>query len=296
MPAASRIRQLFGQTSVLRRSASLLPGRFAYDGPHGLIANGLYGPYLTANADDSQARIRVDLYWPDVDSADVTRTDADAVTTDVRGGDPAVVCTHWARRDYEAPLDQLVFYNVSAAERPGDAYSTGTLSVSGGGRHWLKAPLNPSLNMRVTVHERGNRSLPDRRGVLRPPQRTDPIVVYQLRGQDVGDAMELYAPDQATETAIRALLASGAPLLLQYPAQFGGESLYVSIGAAPVTPRIRLSADRQQIIGIPFDSIGYPPGIAAANTADSYAALSTRWRTYNDMKSSGLTLLELTML
>lgn len=297
MPAASRVRDLFGYNSVLRDMAGLLPSRFGPTrGPTDLIANGHFGGYLCMNDDPTYARIRIDLYWPGVDTATISRLDPDGQTRDVRGGDPALMCVQWARWDYEAPLDTSVSYQASSSDRDGVMLVAGTVSVSAGGRHWLKSPLNPALNMKVTISDPSPVTLPDRRGVLRPPQRPDALVVYQIRGQDVGDGLELYAGDATVEAAIRALLADGSPLLFQAPSVAGGVSMYISVGPVKVSKRVRPTQDPQKVLVLPFDSIARFAGDAAGGPSDSYDDVAARYRDGETLAASGLTNLEVSML
>lgn len=294
MPASSRLTDLFGISSPLRRTPLLLPGPAGLDGWPTIGLNGIGGGYLTAVADPDYGRIRVDLYWPGIRSATIVRVHADGSAYPVRGGDPATMATGWARYDYEAPLDQAVTYQATSVERAGAVTTTGPVTCPSGGRFWLKNLARPALNLRVTVKERGSRKLPDRRGIARPPSRPDPIIVHQIRGQDEG-WISLYAPDQAAETALRTLLADGSPVLLQYPGAAGGESLYLSIGQVGPEPLSRQVTDPKRALTLEFDSMTRPPGSAAGDPDAAYALIPTAYQTYNQLAAGETTYLELSM-
>lgn len=298
MPASSRLADLFGIGSSLRRKVPLLPsegrGR-GRDGWQAIWENGMYGGYLTAAADPSMARVRVDLSWPGIRYATIIRIHADGSRYKVRGGDPATVLGAWARWDYEAPLDQDVTYEATSDERLGSTTSAGPVNVSSGGRFWLKSVANPALNIAVRVADKGTRTAPARASKLEPPLRPDAIYVYQVRATDKG-VISLYAADRATEAAIRALLASGGPLILQYPAIAGGESLYLMVDAVGYNPPIRLSADLQNVISLPIDVIGRPDGAAQGGLGNSYADQAAAFDTYGQSSAAAASYLELSLM
>lgn len=295
MPASSRLADLFGIGSPLRAAVPLMPSSVEDDGWQQIWANGMWGGYLTAAADVTYARMRVDLYWPGVRGAVVERIHADGSAYLVRGGDPATMCTGWARWDYECPLDQAVYYRATSTERAGSVVTTALITLGSQDRFWFKNIARPYLNIAVRVKDRGNRTLEDRRGILRPPLRPDPIVVNQIRQLDAG-TIAMYCADQATETAIRALLADGDPVLLQYPGNAGGESLYLSIGPVAADPISRITVDLQRTIGLPFDQIGRPPGAAAGDPDSQYADLGESYSTYNQAAAAASSYLDLSMM
>lgn len=294
MPASSRLDDLFGVNSPLRQ-VPLMPASVPADGWVELWENGMFGGYLTAVADNTRARIRVDLYWPGITTAVIERVHADGTTYPVRGGDPATMCTAWARWDYEAPLDQEVTYRATSTERAGSVATSDPVTVSSSGRHWLKSVSKPSLNMAVTVRDRGTRQQPARAGKVEPPLRPDPIYVYQVRATDKG-TIALYASDQATETTIRAMLADGGPLILQYPAVAGGESLWLMVDTVGYNPVSRITVDLQREIALPFDVIGRPDGAALGDPDSSYDAVSDTYLTYGQVAAAAGSYLELSMM
>lgn len=294
MPASSRLADLFGVSSPLRQ-VPLIAASVPSDGWVEIWSNGMFGGYLTAAADNTRARVRVDLYWPGITTAVIERVHADGTTSQVRGGDPATMCTAWARWDYECPLDQQVTYRATSTERAGSIATSDPVTVSSSGRHWLKSVSQPSLNLAVRVKDRGARTAPARAGKVEPPLRPDPIYVYQVRASDKG-SIALYAADQATETAIRAMLADGGPLILQYPAAAGGESLYLMVDTVGYNPVTRISVDLQREISLPFDVIGRPDGAALGDPDSSYDAVSDTYLTYGQVAAAAGSYLDLSMM
>ena len=71
----------------------------------------MLGPEFTATL-DLYTRVRLDIYWPDVRNATITRFDADGTTSPVRNGDPLWLSTSAVLYDHEAPLDAASFYRL----------------------------------------------------------------------------------------------------------------------------------------------------------------------------------------
>jgi hypothetical protein len=130
---------------------------------------------------------------------------------------------------------------------------------------------------------------------VEPPLRPDPIYVYQVRASDKG-TIALYAADQATETAIRAMLADGGPLILQYPAVAGGESLWLMVDTVGYSPVTRITVDLQRQIDLPFDTIGRPDGAALGDPDSSYDLVADTYQTYNQVAAAAGSYLELSMM
>lgn len=294
MPSSSRLADLFGFKSPLR-AVPYAKASVPDPGWKAIWENGMWGGYLTAVADTTNARVRVDLYWPNIRQAQVYRVHADGTEYLVRGGDPATMCTAWARWDYECPLDQQVTYRAVSTERDGAEATSSPVTLDSAGRHWLKSVANPSLNLAVRVKDRGTRQQPPRAGKVEPPLRPDPIYVYQVRATDKG-SIALYAADQATETAIRAMVADGGPLVLQYPAAAGGESLWLMVDTVGYNPVTRISVDLQREITLPFDTIGRPDGAALGDPDSSYTKVSDSYQTYDQVAAVASSYVELSML
>lgn len=251
-------------------------------GPGAAVASSLFwGPELTATV-DSYTRIRLDVYWPGVRDATITRVDADGTTSPVRNAEPLLLNTQAVVYDHEAPLDQESVYRISPADDAATYLeSEPVTAASGDSCGWLKHPFKPYLNRPVELISMGPRRLPARRGVARPIDRPDPIVVYQVRSTDSGVAVIRTADDWDDALAIREMLADGAPLLLQQPGSLGGESLYISVDdAALALLESTLGVDLSRDITIPFDVVARPPGPAGGPYGVMYDDVSAAYLTY----------------
>lgn len=251
-----------------------------------------FGPELTATV-DAYTRIRLDLYWPDVRTATITRLDADGSTSPVRNAEPLLLNTAAVLYDHEAPLDRACSYRVSPAD-DASVYADSDPVTPTSASSWLKHPFKPYLNRPVHLHRMPPRALPARRGVARPIDRPDPIVVHQTRSTDAGQVVIQTDGTWAENDAIRALLADGAPLLLQQRGVLGEGQLYISVDTAALgLLDERLGLGYRRNIALAFDVVGRPPGTAAAPRGLSYADLAATYPTYEHLAAAKPTYLDL---
>ncbi|MEV4417034.1 hypothetical protein [Catellatospora sp. NPDC049609] len=295
MPASSRLADLFGVGSPLRRTAGLLPGLHPSDGWPAIAANGLWGGHLAATPDPAGSRVRVDLYWPGIREATVVRVHPDGSTHQVRGGDPALVCTGWARWDYEAPLDVEVTYQATSPERDGSTAVSDAVTLASGTEAWLKHPTRPSLNLLLTIRSLGPRQRQARRGVLVAPLRPDPIVVHGAFGAPSG-LVTVETDGDADLAAIDAILADGSDLLLQLPPEWGSHQWYVSVdrrGAdrlEPLLPTLLV-----EHVSLAFDVTARPDGEAEGGDDHTYQVLADAYGSYNGVRAGETSYLEMSM-
>ena len=250
-----------------------------------------FGPELTATV-DAYTRIRLDLYWPDVRTATITRLDADGTTSPVRNAEPLLLNTAAVLYDHEAPLGRPCIYRASPTGDSSVYLDSDPVTVDST-VPWLKHPFKPALSRPVHISSIGPRSLPARRGVARPLDRPDPIVVHQPRATDAGVLAIQTDGTWAENDAIRALLADGAPLLLQQPTSYGEAQLYISIdtaGLGLLDDEFALMFNRN--ITLPFDVTGRPPGTAAAPRGLSYADLAATYLPYEHLAAAKPTYLD----
>lgn len=111
--------------------------------------------------------------------------------------------------DYEFTPDVLNYYRI----RPGFAGSI-TPVIDG---VWLKNPVRPALNRKVTPADMGDVTRPGRGGAFRVAGRPDPIAVTEVRGGPTFPLI-LRVDGQAELQAILAALAPGDVMLVQAPA------------------------------------------------------------------------------
>lgn len=295
MPASSRLPDLLGAGSPLRARVPLTAATVDDGGWQDIWANGMYGGYLSAAADPAGARVRVDLYWPGVRTATVTRVHPDGTTYDVRGGDPATMCTAWARYDYEPPLDVAVTYQATSTERPGLTVTTGPVTVASATEAWLKHPTKPYLNRQITLGSLDRRQRQSRAGVLRPPLRKFPITTHGVMSAEVG-SLSVETAGTAELDAINTLLDDDADLLLALPAVWGGHHWYVTVRTA-TAERLEPKLGELLLEDMPlaFEVVDRPPGEAAGGAGNSYDDLGQAYQTYNQAAAAHESYLELSM-
>lgn len=293
MPASSRLLDLFGIGSPLRRTVPYLPESVPEAGWREIWANGMWGGYLTATAD--AARVRVDLYWPGIRKARIYRVHADGTEYLVRGGDPATMCTAWARWDYEIPHDQAIYYRAESDEREGSHVVTAPVTVSSSTQAWLKHPTKPGLNRIITIRSLNQRQRTNRRGVLRPPLRKYPIVVHGVTTAHVG-SLVLQTDGTAELDAINEIFDDGSDLLLVLPTVWGGHHWYISVtnsGEDRLEPM--LGTLLMEHVGLAFEVVDRPPGAAEGGEDNTYADLGEAYQTYNQLAPAHSSYLELSM-
>jgi hypothetical protein len=174
-------------------------------------------------------------------------------------------------------------------------HTSATVTVASLGEPWLTHPAKPWLSRPTVVRELSDRIGYVRRGVLRPLDRPEAIVVHSPRTADAG-VLVVYAATSAELERLKAVVADGAALLLRTPWTWeaGGEALYLSVGDVGRQTLTRAGADLRRRLVLPFDVTGRPAGAAggaAGLTWDDAAALGTTWNTASgawDDKVNGL--------
>lgn len=276
----------------LPESGLLLPSQF---GPASRIVRSLiWGVEFTATPSTTYARVQLDLYWPGVRSALITRLDADGTSSPVRNAEPLLLNTRAVLFDHEAPLDTTFSYRVTPADDTSVSWDTDAVTLTSGGLSWLKHVFRPALNRAVHIFAIPDRALGARRGVARPIDRADPIVVYQSRATDAGSVVLQSDGTWAENTAIRALLADGAPLLLQQTSTLGEGNLYISVDTAGLSlldPEVGWLFQRN--ITLPFDVLARPAGKAAGPAGITYADVPVAYLTYAHLAAGEATYTDL---
>jgi hypothetical protein len=216
---------------------------------------------LTATPQAGLARVLLRLEWAGTTLADIVRVHPDSTTSPVRNAEPAYVNTTWVGYDHEAPLDTTVTYRASSVGVVLTDLVSSAVNLASGPLCWLKHPGKPWLNRTVRLRELGPRVAPARRGVLRPLDRADPIIIHTTRSSDSGYIV-LNLATVAERSVMAEMLADGAALLLQTPASWGGESLYISVDTTDLRPVMQWGPDPLRRLSLPFDVMGRPPGAA----------------------------------
>lgn len=202
-------------------------------------------PVITPTVNTTVNWVQLDLAPSDDDPAtetyNVEYSDDSGLTWQlIRGGfqiaaDASMNATVY---DYEAPLNQARWYRAAGFRTLGSVrvsgdYSDVVTATPFSTKFWLKDPLSPSLNMRITVYD--DKPKQQRaQGVFSPlaaaGTTTFKVVVSGPRYGIEGDMVLVFVGNDADSgfDDFNAIYESGRTLLLQYPT---GEQHYVRLGA-----------------------------------------------------------------
>lgn len=236
---------------------------------------------LTATAQAGGARVLLRLEWAGVTLASIVRVHADGTTVPVRNAEPGMVNTTWVDYDHEVPLDRPVSYRATSTQS-GTVHTSATVTVGSLGKPWLTHPGKPWLSRSTVVRELSDRTGLARRGVLRPLDRPEAVVIHAPRTADAGVLLVNTAAGAELER-LKAMLVDGAALLLRTPSTWeaAGEALYLSLGDAARQNLTRVGADPRRRLVLPFDVTGRPPGRCGGAAGLTYDDLQATGKTYN---------------
>lgn len=152
--------------------------------------------------------------------------------------------------DYTPPLGEWVTYVLASpnADSPVDAVESTKVWVPGN-QAWLRSPSNPIMSVPVAVVDTGAENLEVREYIHEVAARRLPIVVFDVREGRTGQ-VTLLVRSRQERTAIEALLADGAPLLLNVCNAKGFEPCFMAVGNAVFT---RWGRGDGSYNGIPVD-------------------------------------------
>jgi hypothetical protein len=173
------------------------------------------------------------------------------------------VAGEWVGDDFEAPLDQIFYYQVHSADRPGETITSPTYRMDSAGKTWLKHPGRPFLNMPVEVAAPPDLARPVAQGVFEVLGRARPIAVTMRRGSERGDLV-LNTRTDAGRSALLGLVEDGSPLFLSTPAGYGIGSVYVAVGEVTERRLTGLGRTQNRQWQLPFTVVDRPPGTALA--------------------------------
>jgi hypothetical protein len=191
---------------------------------------------ITATEFPAAGMVRVSMDFTAATSAvtaTVTRYAADGTAYTVRGGAPYVLSGEvGVLDDFEAPLD-LDFYYTAVANT-GDTVSTGNLNVSSSDAFsyptaWFKDPGRPTANVPVQLTGNLEMTYPASGGVMAIIGRARPVAVTGMRGSQRG-TVTFATLNPASIGDFRALISTGAVLLLQTPAGYELGNMYCHVG------------------------------------------------------------------
>lgn len=240
----------------------------------------------TAQPANVPPRVKVDITdsgTPAITSVNVVRKDAAGNASPVRtlDGNPLTLTTSGSTRvgtvyDYEPFYG--VPYTYSTVEYPAGASASTTLASP---YVRLVHPADPSKSQVITVATWGNRTRKVNRGVFYPMGRSTPVVVTDGKRQAAEFELSVITQTAAEADALEDLVADGATLLLNIPADkpWNRSPEYVSIGDMTETPFTRLSAELGRTWTLPCTVTDRPAGGSQAqwtlaDVAATFASLN----------------------
>lgn len=144
--------------------------------------------------------------------------------------------------DYEAPVDQRVFYRARWYDENGvmsDEVTTKTVTaptIEDGSYVWVKAPGTPAMNTKVMMAENPTWEMAGRAAHYQVIGRSAPVVISEVRSSRSGK-MKIRIEDWEVNDAARRLLASGLPILVQAQPGHGIDgNLYLAVGNVTYAP------------------------------------------------------------
>lgn len=217
-------------------------------------------------------------------TARVVRVDSAGRKTPVRNGDPAtLVGGGWIDHDYEAPLDESVVYQVTAASNTNSVQATSIpVTVFSHGNTWLKHPGRPDLNMIIDVVDYSTRTYGIAQGVFNPIGRAFPIVVSSLRWQPTGD-MTVRTETDDERINLRTILREPSILLLQTPAGYDVGSVYVAVGEVTENRAVAVGWEPARSWTLPLTVVEAPVGLASAGVGNQWLDVIANYPTWNDV-------------
>lgn len=150
----------------------------------------------------------------------------DEVAAPLRGYAPATPAgTVAVAADSELPFDRLATYRVEQAAASAESAPPVYIAADA---PWLSDPITGRA-ARVTVVDWPELTRPSRSSIIAVAGRAAPVVVSRVRGTPSGDRITLRTGTADELAAVRAVLATGAPLLLRVPAA-AVEGAWIAVG------------------------------------------------------------------
>lgn len=185
----------------------------------------------------------------------------------------------WDGYDYEAPIGIAVTFavtvtyaNKTTETSPDSAAVTWTTSDT-----WLKDLQRPERSVVVTVSAAPDLSFGIPQGVYTVMARRTPVVVSSVRSSARG-SLTLATLTLADLTAVMDVLASGYPVLLQAPVDFGGQ-LYLAVGDVHLARPYRRGDKAPRLIEMAVTEVDAPT-IPVTLTLFTYQSVLDVYLTY----------------
>jgi len=231
-----------------------------------------------------------------------TSTDASGDYMELSGGLAVIY-------DTEAPFDVSLTYRTDALSGSALTATSSEVILQAGGSIWLRDPLYPANNRRVTLGTNAPlpecipgegiffRSMDDETLASQTVNatvndRSTPVPQVYVRGPRTS-ALNLICRTFDDRDLMLDLLANGTVLLLDLPAKYGYNSRYISVGDVPVSRVSRNYARQWTLMSLPYVVVDRPAGLG-------FGVLGTRWidlcvengglyNTYADATAAGVT-------
>jgi len=200
--------------------------------------------------------------------------------------------------DHEAPFGVAQSYVATAYNAAGTLLGTSTaaavtvpvpaVSPTLGAPVWLKSLTTPSMSVQVTLMAAPDWTAPIAEGVLRVIGRADPIVVQDVRQYETG-SIDVLTQTAAAETALKALLSSPGPYLVQIPG-LGTDDRYVTVSSIARKRTVPLVGDPYRTWSLPLTQVARPsvvgsrvsvPGHTYADSIKALPTYASRTGTYS---------------
>lgn len=246
---------------------------------------------LVATPDQAGGFVQLDATGLGViTQANLYRIDSAGNEALVRNGDPiAVAGGIFGTQDYEAPLDELLTWEVRNTGTGAVITSTTGTLPSVTDRAWLGSPGKPSLNVTVLPARFVPKTRRARSATFDVIGRTRPVGQSLRRGGDQGDLIVRFNTHAAYE-AVQALLDDGSALLLRGPATWPTMGArYIQIGDIEYEPVTRVLTDERSTLSLPWVEVDRPAGLAQAGLGFRWADVIATYPTWADVMAANPT-------
>ena len=243
---------------------------------------------LTATVQSTYGRVLLQLNWPGVTSATISRINADLSTVVLRDADPIAtpggVATVF---DNEAPLDQTLIYLANDvatnAPRTSDPVVVPSDPSWVGSMMWLTHPTSPALSMLIAVTGIGAQTRSGRNGILQILGSPLPVAISDVRVL-TGGSLTALTTTTADAAALRALLADGSPLLMRPPGAWATPPWqYVIFGDVTETNASGVGPAADITWTMPYTVVAPPAGQSAGSVGATWADAIAAYPTWSDL-------------
>lgn len=284
-------------------------------------------PTLTATAEPTFGRVRLELDFSDTPAATYLHVHRGLSAGPVHGVDP-VVRLHgvtadlddaygtWTMKrasdglavfyDTELPLDTPVYYRADSSQALSAASATaGPVTIASDDAIWIKDPVRPAHDLRATVvrdpvdpacNPAGGLYVvgfeadqyASASGRFSVEDSPYPIIAARPR-REATSSMVLVTKQLTDRDALKRLLMTGGVLLLQTPASWGYGDIYIDIADVAVS---RLSRDHRRPWrqwALPFARTEEPAGLQFGVDGARWMDLCDVYATWGDVTAAGKT-------